>query len=246
MSLKRVLITGASRGIGAAIARELAREGHLVLLAARNEDALMQLSAECLALGARAAVPVPADLMTDVGRQRAALALAEQEESLEPCLIQNAGIAALGPFAEQSRETVAQVLHLDFVAAVDLAHLCLPVLRQGRGQIVHLLSVAGESALAGSAVYGAAKAGLRHFGRVLREELRADGVRVGQILPGAVDTAVWDAVENAPPRNSMMSAESVAQAVAWMLSRPRDHGIEEMVMMPPMGVLDANPPGESR
>jgi short-subunit dehydrogenase len=91
--------------------------------------------------------------------------------------------------------------------------------------------------LPGSAVYTATKAGVEAFSRVLAEEMRPHGVRVGVLIPGAVDTPIWDALGAAPPREKMLRAEDVARAAVLMATLPPTASLEELTLLPAEGIL---------
>ena len=110
-------------------------------------------------------------------------------------------------------------------------------MRQGSGTIVNVASIAAKRALPGSAVYTATKAGLFGFSRVLAEELRSTGVRVGVLMPGAVDTPLWDTLGGSPPRDKMLRPEDVARAAVLMASLPPHAVLEELTLLPSGGIL---------
>ena len=113
------------------------------------------------------------------------------------------------------------MLSLNLRAVMLCCHAVLPVMmRQRSGLILNLSSIASKRALPGSAVYTATKAGVEAFSRVLAEEMRPHGVRVGVLIPGAVDTPIWDAMGAAPPREKMLRAEDVARAAVLMATLP--------------------------
>jgi short-subunit dehydrogenase len=112
-----------------------------------------------------------------------------------------------------------------------------PMLRQGVGMIINVASIAAKRALPGSSVYTATKAGLFGFSRVLAEELRASGVRVGVLMPGAVDTPLWDSLGATPPRDKMLRPEDVARAAVLMASLPAHAVMEEVTLLPAGGIL---------
>lgn len=229
-----MLITGASSGIGNATALELAGMGYSLVLAARREDLLMETAAECLQRGAIAAVPVPCDITTDEGRIRAALALGELPGDLETCLINNAGLAQFGPFAEMPAEAIESQIQTNLLGAMLLTQTVLPLFAKG-GRIINVLSVVAEIPLPGSAAYAASKAGLRMFGLVLQEEYRKQGLVVTNLMPGATNTEVWS--DDGPSRKDMMPPEAVAETISWILALPKDRVVDELMLMPPRGVL---------
>lgn len=231
---KRILITGASSGIGRETALQLAKNGHYLVLAARREDLLMSLAAECLHLGAIGAVPVPCDIGIQSDVQRAALALGELPDTLEPCLINNAGHAEFGPIIDVSPESLVAQINVNLTGAMLLTQTVLPLMIGG-GRILNVLSIAAEVAFPGAAAYSAAKAGLRQFGKCIQAEYRHQGVVVTNILPGATRTGIWGT--GGPNPTDMIPPAAIAETLVWLIEQPMDRSIDEITVMPPKGVL---------
>jgi NADP-dependent 3-hydroxy acid dehydrogenase YdfG len=233
---KTALITGAGRGIGRAIARAFAAEGAAVALVARSRADLASVAAEVREAGGRAlAVP------TDVTQDAAVEALVENvtgELGRLDILVTSAGAAAFGPVAGSKPADWDTMLSLNLRAVMVCCHAVLPVmLRQRSGMILNLSSIASKRALPGSAVYTATKSAVEAFSRVLAEELRPHGVRVGVLVPGAVDTPIWDSMGAAPPREKMLRAEDVARAALLMATLPPNASLEELTLLPAEGIL---------
>jgi NADP-dependent 3-hydroxy acid dehydrogenase YdfG len=233
---KVALVTGAGRGIGRAVALALAAEGAAVALAARSRADLAAVAGELHSAGARAlAVP------TDVTQDGAVEALVEQtlaELGRLDVLVTAAGTAAFGPVADSKPGDWDVMLALNLRAAMVCCRAVLPaMIRQRSGTIVNLASIAVKRALPGSAVYTATKAGLVGFSRVLAEELRPHGVRVAVLVPGAVDTPLWDALGASPPREKMLKPEDVARAAVLIATLPPHASLEEVVLLPAGGIL---------
>jgi uncharacterized protein len=170
------LVTGASSGIGEAIARRLAGRSAPLVVTARDRD---RLGAVAAATGARGVV---ADLTTTAGRASVLAAATEHGVGL---VVHAAGIGAAGPFGEADEAGVEAVLAADLVAPVLLTRALWPHVRAARGHVVFVASIAALG-VAGEAAYSAAKAGLRTFADALRLEEPAVGVTT--VLPGVVDT----------------------------------------------------------
>jgi NADP-dependent 3-hydroxy acid dehydrogenase YdfG len=233
---RTAVITGAGRGIGRAIARAFAAEGATVVLAARSRADLAAVAAEVREAGGRAlAIP------TDVTQDTAVEALVEQavtETQRIDILVTSAGLAAFGPVADTKPADWDAMLSLNLRAAMMCCRAVLPtMIRQRSGTILNLSSIASRRALPGSAVYTATKAGLDAFSRVLAEELRPHGVRVGVLVPGAVDTPIWDAMGSTPPRDKMLRPEDVARAALLMATLPPHAALEELTLLPAGGIL---------
>lgn len=230
------IVTGAGRGIGRAVAVALAAEGAAVALAARSRADLAAVAAEIKGAGGRAlAVP------TDVTQDAAVEALVEQtvaELGRVDVLVTSAGAAVFGQFAESKPGDWEQMLALNLRAVMVSCRAVLPtMLRQRSGLILNVASIAAKRALPGSAVYTATKAGVVGFSRVLAEEMRPHGVRVGVLVPGAVDTPIWDALGASPPREKMLRPEDVARAAVFMATLPPTASLEELVILPAGGIL---------
>jgi NADP-dependent 3-hydroxy acid dehydrogenase YdfG len=219
------LVTGASRGIGAAVARALA-PGYDLLLGGRDTAALQALADELP--GAR---PWPVEL-TD------AAAVAEAVGGIErlDALVHSAGIGLLGTVAETSADTWRRQFDVNVVAVAELTRLLLPALRAARGRVVLLNSGSGLTARAGWASYAASKFALRAFADALREEEAPHGVRVTSVHPGRVDTDMQrDVVAHEGGTYtpaSYLRAESVAGAVLLAVTAPPDTALTELVLRP--------------
>jgi NADP-dependent 3-hydroxy acid dehydrogenase YdfG len=230
------IVTGAGRGIGRAIAHALAYEGAAVGLAARTRQELAAVAAEIRAAGGRAlAVP------TDIAQDSAVEALVDQtvsELGRVDILVTAAGVGAFGPVAGSKPGDWDAMLGVNLRAAMVCCRTVLgPMSRQGGGTIVNVASVAASRPIPGAAVYSATKAGVVAFSRVLAEEVRAQGIRVGVLLPGAVDTSLWDAVPDGPDRERMLKPEDVARTAVLMVALPRRAALEEVTLMPAGGIL---------
>jgi short-subunit dehydrogenase len=175
----RVLLTGASGGIGGAIARRLAREGSQLVLTGRRVDVLDALAKE---LGAEV-------LAADLARREEVERLLEAAGEID-VLVANAALPGTGRLAKLDRETVDRALEVNLRAPIALAHALGPAMAaRRRGQLVFIGSLSGKAATGGSSVYNAAKFGLRGFALALRAELAPAGVGVSLVSPGFVSAA---------------------------------------------------------
>lgn len=227
---RTALVTGASRGIGAAVARRLAHEGARVALVARSERALEALAAE---LG-NGAVAAACDLHLPGAADVVQAALDDLGAESPDILVNNAGAFLIAPAHETSVDVFRETLELNLTAPFAFVRAFLPEMRRrGSGHIVTLGSIADRAVFPGNAAYAASKHGLRALHEVLRAELRGSGVRTSLVSPGPVDTGLWDVVDpdrNAgfTPRAQMLGADDVADAVAYVVTAPEQLNVDEL------------------
>src|ERR1700722_4073856 len=207
------LVTGASSGIGAALAREFARHGHDLVLSARSLAPMEALAEEVRALGAAATV-IPADL----ARPDSAAALVAELGSCGievEALVNNAGLGAFGRFEHIEATRNAEMLQVNIVALTELTQALLPAMLARRaGKIVLVASTASFLPCPNFAVYAATKAYFPSLGEALAQELHGSGVIVNVLCPGATATNFFEVAGNAPNTMQaarMMSAEAVAR-----------------------------------
>jgi NAD(P)-dependent dehydrogenase (short-subunit alcohol dehydrogenase family) len=230
------LVTGAGRGIGRAVALGLAREGAAVALASRTAHELEATAKEVRETGG-AALIVPADV-TDEAATTAMVARTRDGLGRLDVLVNAAGAAAFAPVADLHVADWDRVLSANLRGAVLCCRAVLPVMMAARrGTIVSIGSVVTSRTLPGTAAYTASKYGLLGFSRVLAEEMRAHGVRVGVVTAGATDTPLWDAVPGAPDRSRMLTPEQVAEAVVLMAALGPNAALEEVTLLPAGGIL---------
>jgi uncharacterized protein len=209
------LVTGASRGIGAALARELARHGHNLVLSARSVEPMQALANELQAIGAETTV-IAADLSVPGAAAQLAAELDRRGLSID-VLINNAGLGGLGRFDRIDPARVGEMLQVNIVALTELTRLLLPgMIARLHGRIMLVGSVAGFSPGPGMAVYFASKAYVLSLGEALAHELRGTGVTVTTLCPGATATdffGVSGATHGflARRRGRMMAADRVAR-----------------------------------
>ena len=230
------IVTGAGRGIGRAIAEAFAAEGAALVLAARTARQLEQVAQDLERTGVRA-LAVPTDVTDDAAVDRLV------QRSVDACgrvdlLVTAAGVASFGPVAESSPRDWDAMLAVNLRATMMCCRAALvPMRAQGRGTIINVASIAARRPIPGAAAYTATKAAVVGWSRVLAEELRADGVRVGVLVPGAVDTPLWDTIPGGPDRSRMLRPQDVARAAILMASLPPGATLEELTLMPAGGIL---------
>lgn len=227
---RTALVTGASRGIGAAIARRLAREGARVALVARDERALEMLATE---LGG-GAVAAACDLHLPGAADVVKAALDDLGADSPDILVNNAGSFLVAPALETPVNVFRETLELNLTAPFAFVRTFLPHMqRRASGHIVTVGSIADRAIFPGNAAYAASKHGLRALHEVLRAELRGTGVRTSLVSPGPVDTTLWDAVdpdrrEGFTPRAQMLGPDAVADAVAYVVTAPPQLNVDEL------------------
>ncbi len=235
------LVTGAGRGIGRAVALALAREGAGVALAARTAHELEAAEKELREAGA-ATLVVPTDV-TDEAAVTALAARTHERFGRLDVLVNAAGAAAFAPVAELRVADWDRVLAVNLRGAALCCRAVLPaMMAAGRGTILSIGSVVTSRTLPGSAAYTASKYGLLGFSRVLAEEARAHGIRVGVLTAGATDTPLWDAVPGAPERSRMLTPEQVAEAAVLMVALGPNAALEELTLLPAGGILQPGRP----
>jgi NAD(P)-dependent dehydrogenase (short-subunit alcohol dehydrogenase family) len=230
---KVAVITGGSRGIGLAIARLFAHAGFKVVITGRDES---KLKAVVAATGSAEIAGMPCDV-TDAASVKKLFAWVRERYSAIDVLVNNAGVAhALAPVETLPLEDWKKAINTNLTGIFLCAQAALPVMSTG-GTIVNNLSVAAIRPFAGMSAYNASKAGALGFTNALREEVRKRGIRVVALLPGAVATEIWDQFWADAPREKMLSADTVAQAVLHAVSAPAEASIEEIRIGPTVGVL---------
>lgn len=219
---RTALVTGASRGIGRAVARELVAAGAWVGMVARTEADLRGAAEE---VGGHA-------ISMDVSSPEAVNGLAAYLDEVlggpPDLLVNSAGAFALAPLASTDPALFDQQLAVNLRAPFLLVRAFLPpMLARGSGHIVSIGSVAGRIPLPGNAGYGASKYGLRGLHEVLDQEIRGTGVRATLVEPAATDTPLWDPLDpdadpHLPSRAQMLRAADVARAVLYAATQPPD------------------------
>ena len=208
------LVTGASSGIGEALARKLAERGYRVGLVARSEEKLRELAEE---IGGETEV-LPCDLADAKARDRLATEIEGRGLTVE-VLVNNAGFGVYDDFAESDRDRELKLARLNVEAVVDLTHRFLPgMVQRGRGAIVNTASTSAFQPIPGNAGYSASKAFVLTFSEAIHEETRRAGVTVTALCPGPVRTGFQEASPGADdftrtlPKPLWRDAGTVAEA----------------------------------
>lgn len=189
LSGRRILITGASKGIGRCLAEQAARRGAILALVARSADLLGEL-ADSLTKQRAQAIAIPADITKDEDRHRVLASVQERLGGLD-VLINNAGIASFGHFSSSSEEVLRQIMEVNFFAPAELIRLAVPLLSLGRQPaIVNIASMCGRRGLPAWPEYSASKFALCALTEALRGEMVRFNIDVLLILPGLTRTAM--------------------------------------------------------
>jgi 3-oxoacyl-[acyl-carrier protein] reductase len=226
---KVALVTGASRGIGFAIAQTLARLGASVCICARNAKKLEDAAVRLRQFGAKV-LTLPADVTrTD----EIAVLVERTERELGPIevLVNNAGVGYFGPAYEAPESVWDSVLDTNLKAVFLLTKAVAPgMIRRKAGHIINIASLAGKNSFAGGAIYCSSKWGLLGFTYSVAEDLRAYGVRVAAICPGTVHTEFG--AHEGKDAGKMLQAEDVAHVVQMLVTQAPQSFISEVLLRP--------------
>ncbi|MEA5450311.1 SDR family oxidoreductase [Leptolyngbya sp. CCNP1308] len=235
---RRALVTGASRGLGSAIAHALAQAGYDVALVARSLDTLKPIQEKLTAYGIEAKA-YAVDLAEMEGLQHRLAAVLADFGPLS-VVVNNAGMGYTGPLATMPLGDWQRVMDLNVTSVFQCTQAVVPVLRQGGGgTIVNIASIAAKSAFPDWGAYTVSKAAIVALSRVLAAEERAHGIRVVTVSPGSVNTPLWDTdtVQANFDRSAMLTPEIVAQTVLHTILLPPEAVIEDLTLMPAGGAL---------
>ena len=232
----RVLLTGASRGLGAALAREFGTRGHRVFLVARHAGELARLAAEIAGSQGREATAWRAQDLRDLDGIESLARTAEEVLGGIDVLVNNAGIGAYRPFLDNSPRDLHELLAVNLEAPMRLTHALLPgMLARGRGHVINIASDLARRPLAQMAPYVASKHGLLGFGASLQRELRGRGVRVTTVMPGVVDSSFNGDVEGSRDQRWALPTALLAQQVVALAELPATVVVDEIVVHPAEG-----------
>lgn len=240
MGLRLAIVTGATSGIGRATALHLSDKGIPVALLARRRPVLEEVALLC-----ENAFPVAVDLTGEHSVEDAIEQVHEWSSTLESehhgiALVNAAGVAQFGEFHKVPTHDIVHQIATNLVAPLQVIHATLPWMLNmptARHRVVNVLSIAAAHVFAGAASYSAAKAGLLAATRSLALEYRTQGIFFTSILPGAVDTPIWEGQGFVPDRADMLSDRAVAEAIGDVLAAPSDRVFDEIRIMPPKGIL---------
>lgn len=234
------IVTGASSGAGEGIARELAREGASVVLAARRMERLETLAREIAAEGGTA-LALRADVSNPIEAEALVAATHERFGRVD-VLVNDAGVMLNGPVAEVSVADLERMIATNVTGLVAACRAAVPVMTaQGSGDIVNISSIAARLMNPTSAVYSATKAAVNAFSEALRKETAKAGLRVSVIEPGLIATELGDHIPHAGARErfgkmkatwSALRPADIAAAVVYIVSQPRGVAVNSIVIRP--------------
>jgi NADP-dependent 3-hydroxy acid dehydrogenase YdfG len=239
------LVTGASSGIGEATARLLASHGAAVAIGARRKERLDELAREIEDAGGTA-LAIECDV-TDQQQAKALVAETVEQLGRLDTVVNNAGVMLLGPIVDAPTEEWDRMITLNLQGLLYVAHAALPHLLDAAAtdprhvaDVVNISSVAGRVARSGSGVYNLTKHGVGAFSESLRQEVTGRHVRVSIVEPGAVSTELTDHLREEVKEQMQarfgsierMTADDIADAIAYIVTRPRRVAINEVLIRP--------------
>jgi NADP-dependent 3-hydroxy acid dehydrogenase YdfG len=230
LSGRTAVVTGASRGIGAAISTALAGAGARVVMIARNEVRLRDAARPLIG-----AVPIISDVSDPRSVEKASAQIRKELGGSPDIIISNAGIFGVSIVEETTTEFFVETINTNLVGPFLFVRAFLADMKKRKsGHIVTIGSIADRTIFTGNAAYSAAKFGLRAVHEVLRAELKGTGVRTSLISPASTDTEIWDTVTVTDPAGKphstrpMLDADDVAAAVMFALDQPERVNVDEL------------------
>ncbi len=235
---KRVLITGASSGIGQAVALAFAGSGSDLALVSRSSAKLAAVADSVREKGADAKVYC-LDL-AEIEQVRTRMAAIAADFGPIDILINNAGMGYTGNLMAMSLEDWQRVMALNLTSVFQCLQAIVPTMRdRGQGTIINVASIAGHQTFPDWGAYSASKAALISLSKTLAAEEKANGIRITVISPGAVNTSLWDTetVQADLDRTAMLTPEAVAQSILHVALLPAHAVVEELTLLPSTGAL---------
>jgi short-subunit dehydrogenase len=223
----RAIVTGASSGIGRALALELARDGVRLVVTARREDRLRELAAEIVAANPQATVEIVVGDISDPATRQRVIDAAQSTLGGLDILVNNAGVGAMGLFADAVPERARRVMDVNFFALLEMTRLALPLLKQGsRPILVNVSSILGHRGVPYSSEYSASKFAVQGFSESIRAEFTKLGIDVLVVSPGTTETeffgSVIDSTEEPKwPKHKPVSAADVARQMLMAIRNGR-------------------------
>lgn len=228
---KITLISGASRGIGRAVAQQLAKEGHFCMLMARNAEELGELENDIDTAGGKS-VSFPLDI-SNPDQVNEAVAKIVRDFGRIDHVINNAGLGAFKPAEQLSDAEWDTVMDVNVKGSFLLTKAALPHMKAAKsGHILAIASDVSKRTFPNGSLYCASKYAQDAFFSALRKEVRADGIKVSIIYPGLVDTYFHDGVPGQPHRAQYLQADDIAAAASYILNAPAHVVVDELMIHP--------------
>jgi 3-oxoacyl-[acyl-carrier protein] reductase len=224
---KTIAITGSSKGIGKEIALLVKELGGNLVLGSRSDSGV----------NGDNIVEIPLDV-TNEESVKEYYEKAIKRFGTVDVLINSAGMGTFSSVIDSSTEDFDQMIAVNLrgtylTCKYFAGHMAL----QGKGHILNLVSIAGTTALPGGGGYSASKFGLLGLTKVLQTELRGRGVQVTSVIPGAVRSSFWEQIDPKPDLSNMIPVETIAKQVVYLINQPTGAYIDEITIMPPLGIL---------
>lgn len=236
MSEKVIWITGASTGIGREIAMEFSKSGYIIVATARRKSRLVNLVSEIKFAGREASAFV-CNVASERSVQVTAKRIREKYGRID-CLINNAGVTVFKSFTDTKVYEFDNVIETNLRGAFLCMKSVLPqMIKNKRGHIINVLSVAANTVYEDSSVYAASKAGLLALTNSIRKETRRFNIKISNLLPGATETAMWDSKTRARYKSRMLSPADVAKIALQVYEQPKKVLVEDVVIRPIKGDL---------
>lgn len=230
-----IVITGASKGIGKAVAASFAASGHRLFLCARGKEKLEQTAAELRAQFPAAEILVK---QADLSDRASVVSFAGWclEKGVPDVLVNNAGLFKPGSVHNEPEGLLEEQLSVNLFSAYHLTRSLLPEMMQRKsGHIFNICSIASLSAYANGGAYSISKFAMYGFSKNLREEMKPHGIKVTSVFPGAVMTDSWEGFDNS--ENRIMEADDIAKMIAAAASLSPAACVEEILIRPQLGDL---------
>ncbi|MBS1491859.1 MAG: SDR family oxidoreductase [Bacteroidetes bacterium] len=231
---KVIWVTGASTGIGREIANEFSKAGHIVVVTGRRKSRLVAIASEIKFAG-REATAFVCNMLSERSIIGTAKRIREKYGRID-CLINNAGVTSFKSFLETKSFDFDNIINTNLRGSFLAMKYVLPqMIKNKRGHIINILSIAATHVFENSTVYSASKAGLLALTNSLREEVRHLNIKVSNVLPGPTETAMWDSKTRQKYASKMMTPNEVAQIVVSIFDQPKKVVIEDITIRPIKG-----------
>jgi NADP-dependent 3-hydroxy acid dehydrogenase YdfG len=234
MKNKVVWVTGASTGIGKAIAEKFSKEGCIVVVTARRKSRLVKIVSEIKFAGREASAFV-CNVISERSVFLTAKRIREKYGTID-VLINNAGATVFKSFLDTKTQDYNDVIDTNLKGPFLCMKAVLPqMIKNNHGSVINILSVAANTAFENSAVYAASKAGMQAMSNCIRTEVRRYNIKITNIFPGAVDTAMWESKARQRYRNRMMTPADIAAITFDVYNKPKKVAIEDVIVRPIKG-----------